>query len=72
MNGRYLELLGYGAVHESVDAKSLKRFLADVPRMTARVAKHHQDGNALLFEKLAIVLDRLVRKRDKKRRAEAS
>jgi uncharacterized protein (TIGR00661 family) len=71
MNGRYLELLGYGAVHESVDAKSLKRFLAEVPRMTARVARHHQDGNALLFEKLGTVLERLARKREKKRRAEA-
>lgn len=68
MNGRYLEYLGYGAVHESVEAKSLRRFLADVPRMTERVAKHHQLGNELLFDKLALVLERLVRKSQKKRR----
>ena len=67
MNGRYLELLGYGVVRESVDAASLERFLAEVPRMSVRVAKHKQDGNSLLLDKLEVVLDRLVRKHKKKR-----
>ena len=67
MNGRYLEFLGYGVVREAVDATSLERFLADIPRMSARVAKHKQEGNSLLLDKLEVVLERLVRKHKKKR-----
>jgi len=67
MNGRYLEFLGYVVVREAVDATSLERFLADIPRMSARVARHKQEGNSLLLDKLEVVLERLVRKHKKKR-----
>ena len=67
MNARYLELLGYGVMRDTIEARSLAAFLQDVPRMSLRVAKHRQEGNSLLLDKLQVVLDRLKKKSRKSR-----
>jgi uncharacterized protein (TIGR00661 family) len=50
MNARYLEELGYGLAADAVDGDILRLFLREHPRYAARVAKHSQDGNEVLFQ----------------------
>ncbi|MFO0679847.1 MAG: MJ1255/VC2487 family glycosyltransferase [Polyangiaceae bacterium] len=69
MNARYLEELGYGLATTRIDPDILNLFLREVPKYAARVAKHSQRGNELLFR----TLDDLVHhhaKKAKKRRKE--
>jgi uncharacterized protein (TIGR00661 family) len=61
MNARYLEALGYGIAAESIDESMLRLFLRENARYAARVAKHKQDGNEVLFS----TVDGLVRRVEK-------
>jgi UDP-N-acetylglucosamine:LPS N-acetylglucosamine transferase len=61
MNARYLEELGYGIAAESIDESMLRLFLRENARYAARVAKHKQDGNEVLFT----TVDGLVRRVEK-------
>jgi uncharacterized protein (TIGR00661 family) len=75
MNARYLEELGYGLCADSIDGDLLRMFLREQSRYAARVAKHEQDGNELLFEtvdKLVKQLGKRAAKRRKKAEAEAT
>jgi uncharacterized protein (TIGR00661 family) len=70
MNARYLEELGYGLCAESIDGDVLRLFLREHGRFAARVAKHEQDGNDLLFETVDGLVKRFGKKREKRRRRE--
>ncbi|MGO9710445.1 MAG: MJ1255/VC2487 family glycosyltransferase [Polyangiaceae bacterium] len=70
MNARYLEELGYGLAAESIDGDVLRLFLREHARFAARVAKHRQDGNELLFETVDSLIKRFEKARKKKRRRE--
>src|ERR1700723_590426 len=70
MNARYLEELGYGLCAESIDGDVLRLFLREHPRFAARVAKHKQDGNDLLFETVDGLVKRFGKAQAKKRRRE--
>jgi uncharacterized protein (TIGR00661 family) len=67
MNARYLEELGYGLAADKIDSDMLRLFLRENERYAARVAKHKQDGNELLFETVDALIRR-VEKRAKKAR----
>lgn len=70
MNARYLEELDYGLGADAVEADVLRLFLAENAKYAARVARHSQDGNQLLFRTVDGVLQRFARPRKKgKKRA---
>jgi uncharacterized protein (TIGR00661 family) len=72
LNARYLEQLGYGLEAPRIEADVLRLFLRESPTYAARVAKHKQDGNRVLFELVDRLLDRFAHKAKRaKRRAEA-
>jgi uncharacterized protein (TIGR00661 family) len=77
MNARYLEDLDYGLAAETIDADLLRLFLAENAKYAARVARHVQDGNNLLFRTVDAVLAKFdkarkkAKKREKKQQAEA-
>jgi uncharacterized protein (TIGR00661 family) len=72
MNGRYLEELGYGLCAEAIDGDVLRLFLREHERFAARVAKHKQDGNELLFGTVDGLIKGFGKKAEKrKRKAEA-
>jgi uncharacterized protein (TIGR00661 family) len=52
LNALYLEKLGYGRHATALDGKTLKAFLADVPRCAKALAGYSQDGNRLMLEAL--------------------
>jgi len=56
-NARYLELLGYGAQADIVDAESLTTFLSRTGDYEAALAGHSHDGNCALLGKLDELLD---------------
>lgn len=62
LNARYLEHLGYGLEAERIDADLLRLFLREAPKYAARVAKHRQDGNRILFG----VVDRILHRFDRR------
>ena len=64
LNARYLEELGYGLAADKIDSDMLRLFLGENERFAARVAKHKQDGNELLFG----TVDALVRRAEKRAR----
>ncbi|MGD0675279.1 MAG: MJ1255/VC2487 family glycosyltransferase [Polyangiaceae bacterium] len=70
LNARYLEQLGYGLESPRIDADLLRVFLAEAPKYAARVAKHRQDGNRVLFDEVDRVLHRFERKKKKKKARE--
>ncbi len=57
MNARYLETLGYGLGADTIDGDLLRLFLAENDKYAARVARHSQDGNRLLFRTVDRVLE---------------
>jgi uncharacterized protein (TIGR00661 family) len=67
LNARYLEHLGYGLEAERIDADLVRMFLREAPKFASHVARHKQDGNALLFE----LVDRLLEKFARKAKREA-
>jgi UDP-N-acetylglucosamine:LPS N-acetylglucosamine transferase len=74
MNARYIEALGYGLCAGSIDGDVLRMFLREHPRYAARVARHTQDGNEVLFatvDKLVKQLGRASTKRKKRATREA-
>jgi uncharacterized protein (TIGR00661 family) len=74
MNARYIEELGYGLCADAIDGDVLRMFLREHPRYAARVARHTQDGNDVLFttvDKLVKQLGRESAKRKKKAGREA-
>jgi uncharacterized protein (TIGR00661 family) len=71
MNARYLEELGYGLAADTIDHEVLRLFLSENEKYAARVAKHEQDGNAILFSTVDHIL-RGFAKREKKRRRAAN
>jgi uncharacterized protein (TIGR00661 family) len=70
MNARYLEELGYGLCAESIDGDVLRLFLREHGRFAARVAKHEQNGNELLFDTVDSLVKRLGKKLEKRRKRE--
>ena len=63
LNARYLEELGYGLGADSIDPQILRLFLRENDKYAARVAKHKQSGNDVLFD----VVDSLVKKIGKRK-----
>jgi uncharacterized protein (TIGR00661 family) len=72
MNARYVEALGYGLSADTVDADVLRLFLRETDRYAARVSRHTQDGNTLLFETIAALMHRLERKARKRKEKHAA
>ena len=68
LNARYLEELGYGLGAESIDGDVLRLFLTRHRRFAARVAKHKQDGNELLFTTVDSLVKGFAKKQEKRRR----
>ena len=68
MNARYLEELGYGLNAESIDGDLLRMFLREQSRYAARVAKHKQDGNEVLFATVDKLVKQLGKRAAKKRK----
>ncbi len=66
MNARYLEELGYGLGATSIDAELLRLFLRENAKYASRVARHTQDGNALLFRTVDRVLEAFAKGAKKK------
>ena len=64
LNARYLEELGYGLAADAIDPQLLRLFLREHQKYAARVAKHKQSGNDVLFD----VVDSLVKKIGKRKR----
>lgn len=59
MNARYLEAESYGLYAASLDDPAVvHRFVAELPRFEASLARYHQDGNRELFTKLDAELDK--------------
>jgi uncharacterized protein (TIGR00661 family) len=52
LNALYLQELGYGHHAETLDSKTLEKFLADVPRCAKALQGYSQDGNRLMLEAL--------------------
>ena len=71
MNARYLEELGYGLGASSIDGDLLRLFLAENAKYAARVQRHSQDGNELLFRTVDGVLREFAKARKKKARKDA-
>jgi uncharacterized protein (TIGR00661 family) len=71
MNARYLEELGYGLGADSIDSDLLRLFLAENAKYAARVQRHSQDGNKLLFRTVDTVLQDFARARKKKKKKKA-
>ena len=57
MNARYLAELGYGMNAETLEPDLLRGFLADTSSYAARLTRHVQDGNKLLYS----AIDRWLR-----------
>jgi uncharacterized protein (TIGR00661 family) len=53
LNGLYLAKLHYGEYCAELSPERIRGFLTSVPRYTAAVARHEQDGNRLILEALA-------------------
>jgi uncharacterized protein (TIGR00661 family) len=70
MNARYLEELDYGLGADSVDADVLRLFLGENAKYAARVARHSQDGNQMLFHAVDGVLRGFARAKKKERKRE--
>lgn len=62
LNARYLEHLGYGLEAARIEADLLRLFLREAPKYAARVAKHRQDGNRILFAVVDRILHRFERR----------
>lgn len=58
VNARYLELLGYGAEAQAVDAAALGMFLERLSEYDAKLAGYAQEGNRELLGALDAVLER--------------
>jgi len=61
MNARYLEELGYGLGADTIDTDILRLFLGENAKYAARVRRHTQDGNKLLFRTVDGVLENFAR-----------
>jgi uncharacterized protein (TIGR00661 family) len=59
VNGRYLQLLGYGLTAQHIDSQVLNDFLQALPHCEAQLENYQQDGNRQLFEALAAQLELL-------------
>ncbi len=71
MNARYLEELGYGLGAGGIEPELLRLFLRERDRYAARVARHQQEGNQVLYATLDELL-RKVSKRAAKAKARAA
>jgi uncharacterized protein (TIGR00661 family) len=69
MNARYLEELGYGLHAEAIEGDALRLFLRENDRYAARVARHTQDGNELLFRTVDLLVKRFEKGRKAARKA---
>ncbi len=68
MNARYIEELGYGLCADSIDGDVLRMFLREHPRYAARVARHSQEGNEVLFATVDKLVKQLGRAKAKKQK----
>lgn len=68
LNARYLEILGYGLEGLKIDAQLLRLFLSEQPSYAARVAKHKQKGNEVLYELVDRQMKRFAKKMKKRKR----
>ena len=67
MNARYLEELGYGLTADAIEPQLLRLFLRERPKYAARVAKHKQRGNEILFETVDDLLKKVAKRARKKK-----
>ncbi|MCC6646518.1 MAG: teichoic acid biosynthesis protein [Polyangiaceae bacterium] len=63
MNARYVEKLGYGIGAPRFDGDVVEAFLRERDKFAGNVARHHQDGNSLLFGALDAMLAELGARR---------
>jgi len=56
MNAAYIQKLGYGRHFDTLSADGLKAFLYELPVFEKRLSAYEQDGNAVLFEALDMLL----------------
>ncbi len=68
MNARYLEKLGYGLSAPSLQSDTLEWFLQQESRYVAALSAHRQNGNQVLCQCLDSLLDRLVRRKQPRKR----
>jgi uncharacterized protein (TIGR00661 family) len=52
MNARYVEELGYGLAADALEPDLLRLFLGENDKFARRLARHTQDGNALVYATL--------------------
>ena len=71
MNARYIEELGYGLCADSIDGDMLRMFLREQPRYAARVARHTQEGNEVLFTTVDKLVKQLAKANAKRKKREA-
>jgi uncharacterized protein (TIGR00661 family) len=57
LNSLYLEKLGYGEFHESLDPRVIKNFLARLDVYGDNLKKHAQDGNTKILSDLDGLLE---------------
>jgi uncharacterized protein (TIGR00661 family) len=62
LNARYVEHLGYGLDAPQIEAELLRAFLRESHKFAARVAKHKQEGNHVLFSLVDKLLERFGHK----------
>jgi uncharacterized protein (TIGR00661 family) len=60
MNARYLAHLGYGLTDDSLEAPVVAKFLANLSTFQANLDRYPQRDNAILFDHLQGLLDRIA------------
>jgi uncharacterized protein (TIGR00661 family) len=57
LNGAMVEKMGYGRCFDAFDADAVKAFLYDLPDYQEALSGYHQNGNEVLFQKVAAFLE---------------
>jgi uncharacterized protein (TIGR00661 family) len=61
LNALYLEKLGYGEYHQTIDGPSIARFLERAPRYKEALAAHRQDRNRAILDAVDELVARVER-----------
>jgi uncharacterized protein (TIGR00661 family) len=56
LNARYLQREGYGVCADSIESATVRAFIAEVPRLRARLGEYAQRGNELAYSELDALL----------------
>lgn len=59
LNALYLEKLGYGEYHRTLEPAAITRFIDRAPEYARNLAAHHQDRNRALFATLDELVERI-------------